>query len=254
MRTQKSRKRSQNSEFRIQKGGDRSQNSEVRIQKGGRGPFLWIAASAFWILTSGFCILSAEIIDRLVITVGNQVITQSQVDDDVRVTAFLNRDKLDLSADARKQAAGRLIEQALIKREMDLSHYPLPELSDAGESLQSIKAMYSSDVEFQDALERYGISPDELTRRLWWQLTLLRFIDYRFRPGIQIPPADVQAYYRQQLSEWEQKGIKPIPSLDESRDQIEEILTQKRIDQALDQWIKDTRSQVRTTYLDPVLK
>jgi hypothetical protein len=214
-----------------------------------------ILASAFWLLTSGFSILlPAEIIDRIVITAGNQVITQSQVDDEVRVTAFLNREKLDLGVDPRKQAADRLIEQALIKREMDLSHYPLPELSDAGESLQSIKAMYSSDAEFKQALEGYGISPDELTRRLWWQLTLLRFIDYRFRPGIQIPPADVQAYYRQQLSEWEQKGIKPIPSLDESRDQIEEILTQKRIDQALDQWIKDTRSQVPTTFLDPALK
>jgi peptidyl-prolyl cis-trans isomerase SurA len=232
----------------------RSQKSEFRIQKGGRGPFLWIVASAIWILTSGFCILPAEIIDRIVITVGNQVITQSQVDDEVRVTAFLNREKLDLGVEARKQAADRLIEQALIKREMDLSHYPLPELGDAGESLQSLKAMYSSETEFQDALEAYGVSPDELTRRLWWQLTLLRFIDYRFRPGIQIPPADVQAYYRQQLSEWEQKGIKPIPSLDESRDQIEEILTQKRIDQALDQWIKDTRTQVPTTFLDPALK
>ena len=42
------------------------------------------------------------------------------------------------------------------------------------------------------------------------------------------------------------KGLKPIPSLEESRDQIEEILTQKRIDQALDQWIKDTRNQVPT--------
>ena len=63
------------------------------------------------------------------------MITQSQVDDEIRVTAFLNREKVDLSAAARKQAASRLIEQALIKREMDLSRYPLPELSDAGESL-----------------------------------------------------------------------------------------------------------------------
>ena len=148
----------------------------------------------------------------------------------------------------------RLIEQALIKREMDLSHYPLPELSAAAESLQSLKAMYPGDNEFQVALQSYGITADELSRRLWWQLTLLRFIEYRFRPGIQIPPADVQAYYRQQVSDWEQKGTKPIPALEESRDQIEEILTQKRIDQALEQWITDTRSQVAITYLDPELK
>jgi len=89
---------------------------------------------------------------------------------------------------------------------------------------------------------------------LLWQLTLLRFIDYRFRPGIQIPPPDVQAYYRQQVSEWRQKGTNPIPTIEEARDQIEEILTQQRIDQALDQWIQDTRKQVNINYLDPGLK
>jgi len=208
----------------------------------------------FWILPFLAALLSADIIDRIAITVGNQVVTESQIGDEIRVTAFLNREKVDLSLEARSQAASRLIEQALIKREMDLSRYPLPELSDTGESLESIKAMYESDAAFQSALQSYGITSDELTRRLWWQLTLLRFIDYRFRPGIQIPSSDVQAYYRQQLSEWEQKGTKPIPTLDESRDQIEEILTQKRIDQALDQWITDSRKQVTINYLDPELK
>jgi len=216
------------------------------------------SAGVFWILTSGFCILAsllpAEIIDRIVITAGNQVITQSQVESEIRVTAFLNQEKVDLSADGKKQAAGRLIEQALIKREMDLSRYPLPEPSDAGESLQTLKAMYSSEADFQNALQAGGISADDLNRRIWWQLTLLRFIDYRFRPGIQVPAADVQAYYRRQVSEWEQKGIKPIPALEESRDQIEEILTQQKIDAALEQWVKDTRNQVPITYLDPGLK
>lgn len=209
----------------------------------------------FWILNSVFCILaSAAIIDRIAIAVDKQVITESQIDEEIRVTAFLNRDPVDLSPAARKTAAARLMEQALIRREMDLSRYPLPELSDAGESLQSLKAMYASETEFQDAMQMYKVTADELTRRLWWQLTLLRFIDYRFRPGIQIPSADVQAYYRQQVSEWQQKGTNPIPTLEESRDQIEEILTQRKIDQALDQWLKDTGKQVTIQYLDPELR
>jgi peptidyl-prolyl cis-trans isomerase SurA len=233
----------------------RIQNSVVRVQNE-RSPTLFcILNSIFWILLVVFpAAIFPEIIDKIVITVANQVITQSQIDDEIRVTAFLNREKVDLSADARKQAAGRLVEQALIKREMDISHYPLPELSDAGESLEALKATYSTESEFQNALQAAGITADQLTRRLWWQLTLLRFIDYRFRPGIQIPTADVQAYYRRQVSEWEQKGTKPIPTLDESRDQIEEILTQQRIDQALDQWMKDTRKQVTINYLDPGLE
>jgi len=233
----------------------RIQNSEVRSQSEGNRPPFWILNSVFCILLLIFpSVLFPEILDRIAITVANQVITESQIEDEIRVTAFLNREKVDLSAAVKKEAAARLIQQALIRREMDLSRYPLPELSDAGESLQSIKAMYSSETEFQKALENYGITADELTRRLLWQLTLLRFIDYRFRPGIQIPPSDVQAYYRQQVSEWRQKGTNPIPTLEEARDQIEEILTQQRIDQALDQWIQDTMKQVPIRYLDPALQ
>ncbi len=198
--------------------------------------------------------LGAEIIDRIAITVGKQVITESQIDEEIRITAFLNRDKLDESAAARKRAAGRLSEQALVKREMDLSHYPLPRADDAGAALSGIQATYPSVADFAAALDSYRITEADLTRRLLWQFTLLRFVDYRFRPGIQIPSADVQTYYRQQVSGWERQGIKPIPSLEDSRAQIEEILTQKRIDQALDQWLADTRKQVQVTYHDAALQ
>ncbi len=201
-----------------------------------------------------FAPLSADIIDRIAITVGNQVITESQIDEEIRITAFLNREKLDTNPGARKQAAGRLIEQALVKREMDLSHYPLPKAEDATAALTSLRGTYANEAEFDAALESYGISEADLARRLLWQFTLLRFIDYRFRPGIQIPSADVQTYYKQQVSAWEQQGVKPIPSLEESRDQIEEILTQKRIDQALDEWMADVRKQVPVSYHDATLE
>lgn len=196
----------------------------------------------------------ADIIDRIAITVGNQVITETQIEEELRVSAFLNRDKLDLGLSARKQAAQRLIEQALVHREMDLSHYPFPDAEAAGAALESVKATYANPADYARALQTYGITEGDLSRRLVWQITLLRFIDYRFRPGIQIPTADVQTYYRQQVSNWEQKGVKPIPSLEESRDQIEEILTQKRIDEALDQWMTDTRKQVPVNYHDASLK
>ena len=212
------------------------------------------AVRALGILAAFSVISFAEIIDRIAITVGSQVITESQIEDEIRVTAFLNREKLELGAASNKAAAGRLIEQALIRREMDLSKYPLPELDEASAQLQSIKAAYRDEAAYQAGLESYGITADDLARRLQWQLTLLRFIDYRFRPGIQIPSADVQAYYRQQVSGWEQKGTRPIPTLEESRDQIEEILTQKRIDALLDQWITETRTQVRVAYLDKSLE
>jgi len=199
-------------------------------------------------------ILCGEIIDRIAISVGNQVITEGQIDEEIRLTAFLNRDKLDLSAEARKQAAGRLVEQTLVKRDMELSHYPLPSLDEAAAALKSVTASYPSGAQYQQALDLYGITEDSLQKRLLWQMTLMRFIDYRFRPGIQVPDADIQAYYQQQLAKWRQQEVKPIPSLEDSRESIEQILTEQRIDHALDKWLEEKRGQEPIRYHDEALQ
>ena len=190
----------------------------------------------------------AEIIDRVAVSVGNQVITEDQINEEIRVTAFLNHEKADLSSAEKKKAAERLIEQALMKRDMDFTHYPLPQMSDADESLKNLEAQYPRSGEWQASLQNYRITEDDLRRHLWWQLTVLRFIDYRFRPGVQLPDADVKTYYEQEAAKLREQGAKEIPSFEDARGKIEQILTQQRIDQALDQWLGDTRTQVEIRY------
>jgi len=211
-------------------------------------------SSAACLLLAGFWILWGEIIDRIAISVGNLVITESQIDEEIRLTAFLNQEKLNLDNPERKKAAARLIEQTLVRREMEFSHYPLPALGDAAKSLDTLKTRYKTQAEYQQALDSCGITEDGLKRRLWWQETFLRFVDYRFRPGIQIPDADVQAYYQQQLDKWKQEGLQPIPKLEDVRASIEQTLTEQRIDQAMDRWLADTRTQVAIRFHDESLE
>ena len=192
--------------------------------------------------------LAAEIIDRVAVSVGNQVITEDQINEELRVTAFLNHDKVDTSPAEKKKAAERLVEQALIKRDIDLSHYALPQTSDAEQSLRSIASQYPSEAEFQKALQAYGITAEDLRRHLWWQLTVLSFIDYRFRPGIQLPESDLRNFYEQEAAKWREQGLKEVPSFEDARGKIEQVLTQQRIDQAVDRWIGDTRTQVEIRY------
>jgi len=198
--------------------------------------------------------LCADVIDRMAISVGNQVITESQIEEEMRVTAFLNNEKVDLSADQKKKAAARLIDQALIKREMDLSRYPSPALSDADSALKDIQSHYPGQAAFEQALAGHGITEAQLKEHLWWQLTVLRFVDYRFRPGIQISDSEVQAYYQQQVSKWQQQGVKTVPSLSDQRAEIEEILTDQQIDENLDRWLAEARKQVPIRYLDEALR
>jgi len=82
--------------------------------------------------------LRAEIIDRLAIAVGNQVITQLQIDEELRVTAMLNHKPVERTLEERRAAADRLVEQLLIKLEMDLSRFPLPGAQEVDRYLQQI--------------------------------------------------------------------------------------------------------------------
>jgi len=212
------------------------------------------AAAAFGLVFSSSTILSSEIIDRIAISVGKQVITESQIDEDIRLTAFLNKQKVDLDLPERKKAAARLIEQSLIRRDMELSRYPIPELKDADPPFNQIKGRYPSAAEFDEALKQYGIDEASLRQRLWWQETFLQFIEYRFRPGIQIQDSDVQAYYQRELTKWKQEGLDHIPSLEDSRSSIEQSLTEQRIDEELERWLQDARTRVAVKFHDETLK
>ncbi|HEY6991869.1 MAG TPA: hypothetical protein VH369_25985, partial [Bryobacteraceae bacterium] len=70
--------------------------------------------------------LSAAIVDRLAVIVGQQTITQLQLDEEIRITALLNRRPVARDVETRRAAADRLVEQTLIRREMEQSRYPLP--------------------------------------------------------------------------------------------------------------------------------
>jgi len=189
--------------------------------------------------------LQAEIIDRIAVSVGNQVITTDQINEEIRVTAFLNHTEPNFSPEEKKKAAERLIEQALIKREMDFTHYPVPPLSDADEMLKQVEAE-------RPDFARYGISEDDLRRHLWWQLTLLRFIDERFRPSVEVTTAEVRQYYREQVEKWKEEGRNPIPTFEDSRDAMTKALTEERVNQAVDRWLGDARTQMTIRMRDGV--
>lgn len=186
----------------------------------------------------------AEVIDRIAVSVGNQVITTDQINDEIRLSGFLSHSEPNFSGDEKRRAAERLIEQTLIRREMDFTHYPLPALSDADPLVKKIEAEYPDRQGFLSALARYSIDENDLRQHLWWQLTLLKFTAERFRPAVQVTNAEVRQYYRQQVEKWKQQGVKEVPSFQDSRDAMEKALTEERVNQVMDRWLGDARTQI----------
>jgi hypothetical protein len=193
--------------------------------------------------------LGADIIDQVAATVDNQVITYSRILEEIRVTAFLNGEKPDFGPVNRRRTADRLIEQALVQREMNLTRYQQPGLSEIQDQLKQVKSRFGNEEAFRSALAASGITEAQLEAALIQQAALLRFIDLRFRPEVQVQESDVMRYCENvYLPELRKKGTTPEPSLDEVRPKCEEDFTAQVVDRRVDTWLKESRERSRIAY------
>ena len=81
----------------------------------------------------------ADVVDRIAAAINNRAIKESQVDRDLRLTAFLNGTPLEQNAAAKHKAADRLIDQTVIRAEIAKGSYPAPTDADTAAVLAKIK-------------------------------------------------------------------------------------------------------------------
>jgi hypothetical protein len=190
-------------------------------------------------------IIWADTLDRIAVTVGKEVITESQIVLDLEVAAFLDHKAADLSVTAKRASAERLVDQVLILREAAESHVTLP----STEAAKGLVAPYAAESGYQAELQRYGISEADLAAHLLAGLRTLAFTNLRFRPDVIVSEQEIKSYYDKLVGKTP-SAAGPIPSLENSRDQIEKILVEQKVLEALDQWLVLARSTARIQYRD----
>jgi hypothetical protein len=163
-------------------------------------------------------------------------------------------DKRDLgsgTAADRKAALDRLIDQELLREQMRTSD--LERLSgdaDLTQRITQIRTQYNAkdDAGWQAILAEHRITEQELKRRVATQLDVMRLVDERLRPAVQIDPKSIEGYYQQSLlPQLRQSGAEQVP-LVEVTPKIKELLTQQRLDELLTAWLQNLRatSEIRT--------
>jgi hypothetical protein len=196
---------------------------------------------------------SGVIIDRVAVIVGNAIIKDSDVGRDIRVTDFLNARPLDVSNSSRKKAADRLINQALIRREIRIGDYPIATLQQADVELNRLEGRrFKSPAGFQQALRRYGITELELRTEFQWQLTVLQFIDTRFKPAVLVSDQEIETYYRQH-GDALRREYPGKASLDDLREDIQNIITGEKVNKLFFAWLDDQRKQTKIRFLEESL-
>jgi hypothetical protein len=192
---------------------------------------------------------AAVVIDRIAVIVGKHAITLSDVDRDLRVTEFLNRQPLKVNSDVRRQAADRLIDQVVIGDEIKSEALAPPNGSDADALLNRLlrDRFGGSDERLRQGLSAYGLTEEGLRAQLLWQVEVLRFIDHRFRPGVLVTDEEVRTYYGQHRSELARQ-YPQTPGFEELEPKIRASLEGERINQSFGQWLDRARQRNRIDY------
>jgi hypothetical protein len=198
------------------------------------------------IAAGGAVSTAAETLDRVVASIGHQAITASDVEQEYRFESFLDAQWPPPPPTAAQlaEARDRLTDQIVLTLEEN------PGLADRAESeksaalrLDALRKQYVHPEDYERAVKDLGMSESELAARLAQEELILRLIDQRLRPAATPGDDAIADYYRSTfLPEFQKKnGGAAAPPLSEVADQIREILTQKRINALLDQWIEELK-------------
>jgi parvulin-like peptidyl-prolyl isomerase len=160
--------------------------------------------------------------------------------------AFFASRSPDLSPESRRKAAERLIDQILIRRELELNRFAPPSSADVDTQLAELmKSRKEDSAALNRSLESYGFSLEDLRNEIQYQIMLLRFVDFRFNAGVLVTDAEIQdAYEKEVVPEAKQRSTQP-PSADDARAAILKLLTYRKTTTALEQWLAQARQQVK---------
>ena len=191
----------------------------------------------------------AEIIDRIAVVVGNSVITESEILREIRLTSFLNSTPLDFSLASKRKTAERLVEQHLIGAEAQASAYPAPDPDELEESIKQTRGRFANPALYKEALAHAGITEGQLKDHLAREIRTLGFLDFRFRPGIQINDDEIAKYFAEHVEpDLKKKHPGTDFSVDNYRARIEQTLVSERLDKASDAWLKESHERTHIEF------
>ena len=190
---------------------------------------------------------AAAVVDRIVATVNGHVILQSEWDEELGYESVLSGRPPSAFTDAeRKAALDRLIDQELLAEQMTMSSF---EPASEAEAAAKVSEARNQNEKAGDGsawaaiLSRFHLTEKDLVEHVRGQMDLVRLVDTRLRPAVQIDAHSVEAYYREQFVPQLQRAGSAEAALDEVSDKIRDLLTEQKVNELLVSWLHTLRSE-----------
>ena len=196
------------------------------------------------LLAMGRGICAQEVVDRIVARIENDVILLSDLRQLSHYQMFL-----DGKSESDRKLLDLLIDQWIVRNEATVSRIAQPTEEDVDKSLARLKRSFSSSEEFEERRKQSGLSEADLRKMTRSQLYLSNYLDTRFRPAIQIDDTDIEDFYQTRVVPRARSRGQAPPSLEASRDFIQEALVQRAINEQAEKWLSESRTRVRVDNL-----
>lgn len=203
-----------------------------------RAFLLEISVLFFLLLTASFS-RAQEVMDRIVARVENDIILQSDIQELKEYQELVGE-----KAESDSALLDRLIDQWIVRSEAELSRFPQPKDEEIDRGVARVVKSFSSPEEYEARKKKSGLSDAEVRKIVASQLYLSNYLDSRFRPSAQIDERAVEDFYQNAVvPRAKARGQEP-PTLDASRDVIQEALVQSDINDQAARWLTESRGRL----------
>ena len=197
-----------------------------------------------------------QVVDKMVATVNagvkTDLITYSDL---VWQLALQPQTQLEnpTSEDLRR-ALRLLIDQHLILQEAEKIPTIVPTSQEISAARDELARNFPSPLEFQQRLQRVGLTSEKLDEIVEQRLKMEKYLDFRFRNFVVISQKEIADYYREvYVPRFQARSPgRIVPSLDQARAEIEQSLTEAKIESEMDAFLDQARERAEIVTLSSV--
>ncbi|HEX6160060.1 MAG TPA: hypothetical protein VF111_07835 [Thermoanaerobaculia bacterium] len=184
---------------------------------------------------------AAVTVDRIAAVIDNQVLTVSEVGQMVEIRFFPRT--AETEDDHRRTVLEGLIAQAL--RFRDVERFGAQDIAaDLIEArVVEIQSRFASPAEFETALTRAELTPDEVRALVKRQLQVEAYIQERFAPLIFLTNDDIAAYYSGPWTTQRRARGLPVRPLAEVREEVRTAVRASRLQEEIEKWTGQLRAR-----------
>lgn len=197
-----------------------------------------------------------EVVDKTVATVSDSVKTELITYSDLLWQLALQPDAPISPPNSQdlNRALQTLISQRLIALEAQRLPSLAPSDAEVKAEIKRVLDSFPSNGEFERRLRIVGfesVNDDDFEKIMRQRVAIDKYLDFRFRSFVIITPQDEEKYYSNVFTANFRKrnpGIL-VPLLDESRAQINRILTETKISDDIEKYLEDTKQRAEIEVL-----